>query len=48
MVEGAAYVSSWLFKSQDMFVWGRGRGENALDGGAAFYDTYKVRLKKKR
>ena len=27
MVEGAAYVSSWLFKSKEMFVWGKGRGE---------------------
>jgi len=44
MVEGAAYVSSWLFKSQDMFVWqkDKGRGENFLDGGAAFYDTYRT------
>jgi len=45
MVEGAAYVSSWLFKSQDMFVWqgGKGRGGNFLDGGSAFYDTYRTK-----
>ena len=23
-----------------MFVWGKGRGENMLDGGAHFYETY--------
>ena len=43
MVEGAAYVSSWIYKSQKkMFVWGKGRGENILDGGAHFYDTYRT------
>ena len=38
-------ISSWLFKSQDMFVWqkDKGRGENFLDGGAAFYDTYRTK-----
>ena len=25
MVEGAAYVGSWLFASRDMFVWGQPR-----------------------
>jgi len=44
MVEGSAYVSSWIFKSQQMFVWsGKGRGQNFLDGGAAFYDTYRTK-----
>jgi len=43
MVEGAAYVSSWIYKSQKkMFVWGKGRGENMLDGGAHFYETYRT------
>lgn len=28
MVEGAAYVSSFLFKSQLLPIWGKGRGEN--------------------
>ena len=38
-------ISSWLFKSQEMFVWqkDKGRGENFLDGGAAFYDTYRTK-----
>ncbi|CAG0894524.1 unnamed protein product [Darwinula stevensoni] len=43
MVEGAAYVSSWLYKSQDLFVWGKPRGQNALDGGAYFYQTYETK-----
>ncbi|XP_023335153.1 alpha-methylacyl-CoA racemase [Eurytemora carolleeae] len=43
MVEGAAYVSSWLFASRDMFVWGKPRGENFLDTGHHFYETYKTK-----
>ncbi|XP_070543223.1 alpha-methylacyl-CoA racemase-like [Ptychodera flava] len=42
MVEGAAYVGSWLWRSQDMkFAWPTEvRGKNLLDSGAPFYDTY--------
>jgi len=43
MVEGIAYVSSWLFASRDMFVWGKPRGENFLDSGYHFYETYKTK-----
>jgi len=43
MVEGAAYVGSWLFASKDMFVWGEPRGHNMLDSGAHFYETYKTK-----
>ena len=43
MVEGAAYVGSWIFNSQDLFVWGKGRGENLLDSGAHFYETYRTK-----
>ena len=25
-----------------MFVWGKNRGENILDGGAHFYETYET------
>lgn len=28
MVEGAAYVGSWIYKSRDMPVWNGKRGEN--------------------
>jgi len=43
MVEGAAYVGSWLFASRNMFVWGKARGENFLDSGHHFYETYKTK-----
>ncbi|XP_063843808.1 alpha-methylacyl-CoA racemase-like isoform X5 [Scylla paramamosain] len=42
MVEGAAYVGSWIYSSQGMFLWGKPRGENWLDSGAHFYDTYET------
>lgn len=40
MVEGAAYVGSWLFRSQKLPIWGNERGNNILDTGTHFYDTY--------
>lgn len=45
MVEGSAYMSSWLFTSHDIpGVWeGSGRGTNLLDGGYHAYDTYKTK-----
>ncbi|XP_040435240.1 alpha-methylacyl-CoA racemase [Falco naumanni] len=42
MVEGVAYLSSFLWKSQNLGLWNRPRGENLLDGGAPFYETYKT------
>lgn len=42
MVEGAAYVGSWMYSSRDLWVWGKGRGNNMLDSGAHFYDTYET------
>jgi len=43
MVEGAAYVSSWVYKSRDMpLLWGEPRGKNLLDTGAPFYDSYET------
>uniref|UniRef100_UPI00398EC683 alpha-methylacyl-CoA racemase n=1 Tax=Pristiophorus japonicus TaxID=55135 RepID=UPI00398EC683 len=42
MVEGAAYCSSWLWKSQKLSIWDQQRGENLLDTGAPFYETYKT------
>ncbi|XP_077672855.1 alpha-methylacyl-CoA racemase isoform X2 [Eretmochelys imbricata] len=42
MVEGAAYLSSFLWKSQNLGLWNRLRGENLLDSGAPFYETYKT------
>ncbi|XP_055589385.1 alpha-methylacyl-CoA racemase [Uranotaenia lowii] len=43
MVEGAAYVGSWLICSQKLPIWGQPRGENVLDTGAHFYDTYRTK-----
>ncbi|KAH8413572.1 hypothetical protein KR009_012365 [Drosophila setifemur] len=43
MVEGAAYVASWLFMSQNLHIWGQPRGDNVIDGGVYFYDTYETK-----
>ena len=45
MVDGAAYVASWLFLSRNLpSIWqGAERGNNTLDGGAYFYDTYETK-----
>lgn len=42
MVEGAAYVGSFAWKSRSIGMWERPRGENMLDSGAPFYDTYET------
>ncbi|MBN3319270.1 AMACR racemase, partial [Atractosteus spatula] len=42
MVEGAAYVGSFIWKSQNLGLWNRPRGHNLLDSGAPFYETYKT------
>jgi len=41
-VEGAAYVGSFAWKSRGIGMWDRPRGENMLDSGAPFYDTYQT------
>lgn len=45
MVEGAAYVASWLFASRSLpMLWsGSKPGTNLLDGGAYFYNVYKTK-----
>uniref|UniRef100_A0A6Q2WSS4 Alpha-methylacyl-CoA racemase n=2 Tax=Esox lucius TaxID=8010 RepID=A0A6Q2WSS4_ESOLU len=42
MVEGAAYVGSFMWKSRKIGMWDHSRGENLLDSGAPFYDTYQT------
>ncbi|XP_045296737.1 alpha-methylacyl-CoA racemase isoform X1 [Leopardus geoffroyi] len=42
MVEGTAYLSSFLWKSQRVGLWEQPRGQNMLDGGAPFYTTYRT------
>lgn len=41
-VEGAAYVGSFIWKSGSIGMWDRSRGQNLLDSGAPFYDTYQT------
>ncbi|CAG0897818.1 unnamed protein product [Cyprideis torosa] len=43
MAQGSAYVASWLYRARDLqTVFGRQRGDNLLDGGAPFYNTYQT------
>ncbi|NXQ41938.1 AMACR racemase, partial [Catharus fuscescens] len=42
MVEGVAYLSSFLWKSQKVGLWNQPRGENLLDSGAPFYEVYRT------
>jgi len=45
MVEGSAYISSWLWSSRSIpGLWeGTAKGTNILDGGLPQYDTYETR-----
>lgn len=43
MVDGSAYVASWMFRSRELPIWGNSTGENLLDGGAHFYGTYETK-----
>nr|CAG4648647.1 EOG090X05UC [Polyphemus pediculus] len=43
MVEGAAYVGSWIYKSQDMPIWSGKRGSSWFDGGIHNYETYQTK-----
>ncbi|WP_199431837.1 CaiB/BaiF CoA transferase family protein [Qaidamihabitans albus] len=42
MVDGAALLTTHLHGLKAAGVWGGERGENMLDGGAPFYDTYET------
>jgi alpha-methylacyl-CoA racemase len=42
MVDGAALLTTALHGLRNIGLWRRGRGENMLDGGAPFYDTYET------
>ena len=42
MVDGAASLASIFWGLQAAGQWGAPRGENLLDGGAPFYDTYET------
>jgi alpha-methylacyl-CoA racemase len=43
MVDGAAYLSTFLYKFRNAGMWRDERGTNMLDTGAPFYDTYRTR-----
>ncbi|KAF2882411.1 hypothetical protein ILUMI_23781 [Ignelater luminosus] len=43
MVEGSAYLGSWLYRSQNLPIWGNPRGKNIIDSGAHFYETYETK-----
>lgn len=42
MVDGSALLTTFLRGMIDAGSWRGGRGENLLDGGAPFYDTYRA------
>lgn len=43
MVDGAAYVGSFVYQMLDSPIFTDKRGDGWLDGGAPFYDTYKTK-----
>ncbi|XP_047139935.1 alpha-methylacyl-CoA racemase isoform X1 [Hydra vulgaris] len=40
ITEGTSYISSFLHRSNKLGIWTGNRGENLLDSGAPFYETY--------
>ena len=36
-------IFKYIFLSQNMMIWGKPRGENVLDTGAHFYETYETK-----
>ncbi len=43
MVDGSAYLATFLRLATKTPLWDRPRGENLLDGGCPYYDTYETR-----
>jgi alpha-methylacyl-CoA racemase len=43
MVDGAAYLSTFVYKFRNAGMWRDERGTNLLDSGAPFYDTYQTK-----
>jgi alpha-methylacyl-CoA racemase len=43
MVDGAAYLSTFVYKFRNAGMWRDERGTNMLDTGAPFYDTYRTK-----
>jgi alpha-methylacyl-CoA racemase len=42
MVDGAAYLATFIYKFRNAGMWRDERGANMLDGAAPFYDTYRT------
>jgi alpha-methylacyl-CoA racemase len=42
MVDGAAYLATYIYGMRALDVWGDERESNVLDGGAPFYQVYKT------
>jgi alpha-methylacyl-CoA racemase len=42
MVDGSAYLSTFVYRFRNAGFWRDERGTNMLDGGAPFYDTYRT------
>ncbi|KAK3746306.1 hypothetical protein QZH41_015393, partial [Actinostola sp. cb2023] len=42
MIDGSAYIGSFVYTSRSLGLWSNERGGNLLDTGAHFYDTYKT------
>ena len=43
MVDGSAYLATMPRLSRKSIMWGGPRGENVLDGGCPYYDTYETK-----
>jgi alpha-methylacyl-CoA racemase len=43
MVDGAAYLSTFIYKFRNAGMWRDERGTNLLDGGAHFYGSYRTK-----
>ncbi|CAG9823630.1 unnamed protein product [Phaedon cochleariae] len=43
MVEGTAYLGSWLYRGKKSMLWGDERGKNILDSGTHFYEVYETK-----
>ena len=43
MVDGAAYIATFIYKFRNSGMWRDQRGTNMLDSGAPFYDTYRTK-----
>ncbi|KNC71859.1 hypothetical protein SARC_15597, partial [Sphaeroforma arctica JP610] len=44
--EGLSYLGSFFHSARTVGIWNKARGQNLLDGGAPFYDTYETKDKK--